>query len=84
VSVHSTSGVAEDFTSADRQADLQVSLIHSWARSLVPASSSLSLLGFSDADFAGCRVDQKSTSCTCQFFGSSLVSWSSHKQSSVS
>jgi hypothetical protein len=26
------------------------------------ASSSLSLLGFSDADFAGCRVDRKSTS----------------------
>jgi hypothetical protein len=46
-------------------------------------SSSLSLLGFSDADFAGCRVDRKSTSGTCQFLGSSLVSWSSHKQSSV-
>jgi hypothetical protein len=46
-------------------------------------SSSLSLLGFSDADFAGCRVDRKSTSGTCQFLGSSLVSWSSRKQSSV-
>jgi hypothetical protein len=41
------------------------------------------LLGFSDADFAGCRVDQKSTLGTCQFLGSSLVSWSSCKQSSV-
>jgi hypothetical protein len=29
------------------------------------ASSSLSLLGFSDADFAGCQVDRKSTSGTC-------------------
>jgi hypothetical protein len=28
VFVHSFSGVAEDFTSADRQADLQVSSIH--------------------------------------------------------
>jgi histone deacetylase 1/2 len=46
-------------------------------------SSSLSLLGFMDADFAGCRVDRKSTSGTCQFLGSSLVSWSSRKQSSV-
>jgi hypothetical protein len=46
-------------------------------------SSSLSLLGFSDADFAGCRVDRKSTSGTCQFLGSSLVSWFSRKQSSV-
>jgi hypothetical protein len=43
------------------------------------ASSSLSLLSFSDATFAGCRVDQKSTLGTCQFLGSSLVSWSSRK-----
>jgi hypothetical protein len=47
------------------------------------ASSSLSLLGFSDADFARYRVDRKLTSGTCQFLGSSLVSWSSRKQSSV-
>jgi hypothetical protein len=46
-------------------------------------SSSLSLLGYSDADFAGCRVDRKSTSGTYQFLGSSLLSWSSRKQSSV-
>jgi hypothetical protein len=47
------------------------------------ASSSLVLHGFSDVDFAGCRLDGKSTSGTCQFLGSSLVSWSSRKQSSV-
>jgi hypothetical protein len=47
------------------------------------ASFSLSLLGFSDADFAGCRVDRKSTSGTCQFLGSWNVSWSARKQSSV-
>jgi hypothetical protein len=47
------------------------------------ASSSLSLLGFSNANFAGSRVDSKLTSGTCQFLGSSLVSWSSRKQSSV-
>jgi hypothetical protein len=41
------------------------------------ASFSLALHGFSDADFAGCRLDRKSTSGTCQFLGSSLVSWSS-------
>jgi hypothetical protein len=45
--------------------------------------SSLSFLGFSDVDFAGCRVDRKSTSGTCQFLGSSLVFWSSRKESSV-
>jgi hypothetical protein len=46
-------------------------------------SSSLALHGYSDADFAGCRLDRKSTSRTYQFLGSSLVSWSSRKQSSV-
>jgi hypothetical protein len=46
-------------------------------------SSSLALHGFSDADFAWCRLDRKSTFGTCQFLGSSLVSWSSRKQSSV-
>jgi hypothetical protein len=48
-----------------------------------PASSSLALQGFSDADFAECRLDRKSTSETCQFFGSSSVSWCCRKQSSV-
>jgi hypothetical protein len=38
------------------------------------ASSSLAFHGFSDVDFAGCRLDRKSTSGTCQFMGSSLVS----------
>jgi hypothetical protein len=41
------------------------------------ASSSLDLVGFFDADFAGCGIDRKSTSGTCQFLGSSLVCWSS-------
>jgi hypothetical protein len=40
-------------------------------------SSSLALHGFLDADFAGCRLDRKSTLGTCQFLGNSLVSWSS-------
>jgi hypothetical protein len=47
------------------------------------ASSSLDLVGFSDADFAGCGIDQKSTSETCHFIESSLICWSSQKQSSV-
>ncbi|WVZ76572.1 hypothetical protein U9M48_024537 [Paspalum notatum var. saurae] len=34
----------------------------------------------SDADHAGCRIDRKSTSGTCQLLETSLVSWSSHKQ----
>jgi hypothetical protein len=47
------------------------------------ASSSLDLVGFSDADFAGCGIDRKSTSGTCHFLGSSLVCWSSRKQTFV-
>jgi hypothetical protein len=47
------------------------------------APSSLALHGFSDADFVGCRLDRKSTFATCQFLGSSWVSWSFRKQSSV-
>ncbi|WVZ76340.1 hypothetical protein U9M48_024323 [Paspalum notatum var. saurae] len=39
--------------------------------------------GFSDADHAGCRIDRKSTSGTCQLLGTSLVSSSSRKQASV-
>jgi hypothetical protein len=45
--------------------------------------SVLSLCGYSDADFVGCLLERKSTSGTCQFLGTSLVSWSSRKQSSV-
>jgi hypothetical protein len=41
------------------------------------ASSSLNLIGFSDADFVGCGIDRKSTSETCHFLGSSLICWSS-------
>jgi hypothetical protein len=47
------------------------------------ASSSLDLVGFSDADFVGCGIDRKSTSGTCHFLRPSLVCWSSQKQSSV-
>jgi hypothetical protein len=47
------------------------------------ASSLLDLIGFSDADFAGCGIDRKSTFGTCHFLLSSLVCCSSHKQSSI-
>jgi hypothetical protein len=47
------------------------------------ASSSLDLVSFSDANFAGRGIDRKSTSNTCHFLGSSLIYWSSQKQSSV-
>jgi hypothetical protein len=48
-----------------------------------PKGSSFDLLGYSDSDYAGCKVDRKSTTGTCQFRGHSLVAWSSKKQNSV-
>jgi hypothetical protein len=45
--------------------------------------STFDLIGYSDSDYAGCKVDRKSTSGTCQFLGRSLVSWSSKKQTYV-
>jgi hypothetical protein len=48
-----------------------------------PKGCTFDLIGYSDSDYAGCKVDRKSTSGTCQFLGRSLVSWSSKKQTSV-
>jgi hypothetical protein len=36
--------------------------------------SKFNLLGYSDSDYAGCKVDRKNTSRLCQFLGRSLVS----------
>jgi hypothetical protein len=48
-----------------------------------PKGSTFDLIGYSDADWAGCKIDRKSTLGTCQFLGRSLVSWASKKQKSV-
>ena len=45
-----------------------------------PKDTCFNLVGYSDADYAGCRVDRKSTSGSCQFLGQRLVSWYSKKQ----
>jgi len=36
-----------------------------------------------DSDFAGCKLDRKSTSGTCHLLGSSIISWHSKKQACV-
>jgi hypothetical protein len=48
-----------------------------------PKGSCFELLGYSDADYARCKVDRKSISGTCQFLGRSLVSWSLKKQNFI-
>ncbi|XP_075486456.1 uncharacterized protein LOC142526068 [Primulina tabacum] len=48
-----------------------------------PKDSSLHLIGYSDADYAGCKIDMKSTSDSCQFLGDILISWFCKKQTSI-
>jgi hypothetical protein len=49
-----------------------------------PKGSNFDLIGYSDVNYAGCKVDRMSTSVTYQFLERSLVSWSSKKQNFVS
>jgi hypothetical protein len=48
-----------------------------------PRGSTFDLIGYSDVDWVGYKIDRKSTSGTCQFLGRSLVYWASKKQNSV-
>jgi len=48
-----------------------------------PSNISLNLTGYSDSDFAGCKIDRKSTSGTCHLLGSSLISWQCKKHTCV-
>jgi len=48
-----------------------------------PKGASFELLGYSYLDFAGFRVDHKSTTDGCYLLGHSLVAWVSRKQISM-
>ena len=54
-----------------------------YVRLWYPKGSNFKLIGYSDPDYAGCKVERKSTSGICQLLGRSLVSWSSKNQNSV-
>jgi len=40
-----------------------------------PSNSKINLSGFLDSNFAGCKLDRKSTSGIYHLLGSSLISW---------
>ncbi|CAM8880721.1 unnamed protein product [Rhodiola kirilowii] len=48
-----------------------------------PRGGDLRLAAYTDADYAGCKTDRKSTSGMAQYFGPCLISWASKKQSSI-
>jgi hypothetical protein len=45
-----------------------------------PKGATFDLVGYSDSDYAGCKIDRKSTSGGCHLLGRSLVSLTSKKQ----
>lgn len=50
---------------------------------LLSSAGSHRITGYSDADWAGCPKDRRSTTGYCIFIGNSLVAWKSQKQSTV-
>ena len=83
-------GVCARFQSKPKQSHYLMALkIIKYLRGTVNAGlwysreGELALRGYSDADYAGCKIDRKSTSGTCQFLGDRLVSWFSKKQTSI-
>jgi hypothetical protein len=48
-----------------------------------PKGATFDLFGYPDSDYAGYKIDRKSTSGGCHLLDRSLVSWTSKKQNSV-
>nr|GEY27895.1 ribonuclease H-like domain-containing protein [Tanacetum cinerariifolium] len=48
------------------------------------SSTTISLVGYTDADWTGCPSTSRSTSGYCVFLGDNLLSWSSKRQQTIS
>ncbi|GJY86683.1 ribonuclease H-like domain-containing protein [Tanacetum coccineum] len=57
---------------------------HHGAWSSSYASATTSLVGYTDADWAGCPSTRRSTSSYCVFLGDNLLSWSAKRQHTIS
>ncbi|KAK2389835.1 hypothetical protein QL285_063397 [Trifolium repens] len=50
---------------------------------LYQKSNDYMLIGLCDADYAGDKIERKSTSGNCQFIGENLISWASKRQTTT-
>ncbi|KAK2395594.1 putative mitochondrial protein [Trifolium repens] len=50
---------------------------------LYQKSNDYKLIGFCDVDYAGDKIERKSTSGNCQFNGENLISWASKRQTTI-
>nr|GEX01585.1 ribonuclease H-like domain-containing protein [Tanacetum cinerariifolium] len=65
-------------TPVDTESKLGPKGLHSYASSIA------SLVGYTDADWAGCPSTRRSTSGYCAFLGDNLLSWSAKRQHTLS
>ena len=49
-----------------------------------PRDDNFKLLAYNDSDYGSCKLNAKSTTAGCQFFGTRLVTWQCKKQTTVS